>query len=171
MPSIKYPWKRFWCPRTGNLNLSASGYLWDPDGEYGSIYNPDVKGLAEIAKHPVLGLLGEPGIGKSFTVEQIVETAKCVLTAENGLVLYLNLNAIGIEERLEKKLFGSNEFKSWLANKTPLHIFLDSFDECLLSIPTLSRFLSEEFKNFQQRIFFCVLHVVHMIGLLVLRNF
>lgn len=147
MASAIYPWKRFWCPREGQLNLSDGGYLWDPDSEYGSIYNPDVKNFSEIEKHPVLGLLGEPGIGKSFAIDQLVENTKSRLAPEDGHVLYLNLNAISSEARLEKKLFDSIEFKTWETQKKPLHIFLDSFDECLLSVPTLSSFISEEFKN------------------------
>jgi hypothetical protein len=147
MTSVIYPWKRFWCPRVGQLNLSDGGYLWDPDNKYASIYNPDVKNFSEIEKHPVLGLLGEPGIGKSFAIDQLVENTKSQIVTEGGYVLYLNLNAICSEARLEKKLFDSIEFKTWETKKKPLHIFLDSFDECLLSVPTLSRFLSEEFKT------------------------
>lgn len=144
MLSVTYPWKRFWCPRTGNLNLGYGGYLWDPDSEYASIYNPDVKSFSEIEHYAVLGLLGEPGIGKSFAIEQLVKTSQAYIESEGGHVLHLNLNAIGSEDRLERKLFGSVEFKSWETDKTPLYIFLDSFDECLLNIPTLSRLLSDE---------------------------
>jgi len=147
MTSATYPWKRFWCPRVGQLNLSDGGYLFDPDSEYGSIYNPDVKNFSEIEKFPVLGLLGEPGIGKSYAIEQLVEKTRSKIESEGGNVLFLNLNAISGEYRLEKKLFDSIEFKTWDSDKTPLYIFLDSFDECLLSIPTLSKFLSEEFNN------------------------
>ena len=67
-----YQWNRFWSPRTGQINLGDGGFLWDPENEHGSIYNPDVKSFSEIEMLPVLGLLGEPGIGKSFTIEKLV---------------------------------------------------------------------------------------------------
>ncbi|HBE57380.1 MAG TPA: hypothetical protein DDW56_07565, partial [Cyanobacteria bacterium UBA11366] len=60
-----YDWKRFWCPRSGNINLGDRGYLVDPDSEWGQHFNPDLVSLDAIAHIPCLVLLGEPGIGKS----------------------------------------------------------------------------------------------------------
>jgi len=59
-----YNWRRFWCARTGKINLSDGGYPYDPESEYGKIYNPDVLRFDAIAGMPCLALLGEPGIGK-----------------------------------------------------------------------------------------------------------
>ena len=64
-----YNWKRFWCPREGNINLMDGGYLSDPDAEFGHIYNPDVVPFSAMAETPCLALPGEPGTGKSFAME------------------------------------------------------------------------------------------------------
>ncbi|MDI6781613.1 MAG: hypothetical protein QME49_05890 [bacterium] len=55
-------WKRFWCPRGANINLSDGGYLSDPDSKWGHILNPKVVPFESIDKIPCLALLGEPGI-------------------------------------------------------------------------------------------------------------
>ena len=65
-----YNWKRFCSPRTGNINLSDGGYLYDPDSEYGSIYNPDVIHFEALAKKSCLVLLGEPGTGKTYALKE-----------------------------------------------------------------------------------------------------
>ncbi len=144
----RYDWKRFWCQRTGGFSLQDEGYLFDPDGEYGAIYNPDVKTFAEIDNYPVLALLGEPGIGKSFALEQMIESTREKVSLDNGHVLALNLNSYASESRLERKIFESLEFKAWHQGDGPLYIFLDSLDECLLSIPTISRLLATEFNEY-----------------------
>lgn len=63
-----YEWKRFWCPREGNLNLCDSGYLVDPVGEYGRYLNPDVLAFEKIVDFQCLILLGEPGMGKGLVM-------------------------------------------------------------------------------------------------------
>ena len=60
---------RFWCPRSGHINLADCGYLSDPDTEWGRAHNPDLISFAKISSLPCLVLLGEPGIGKTRTME------------------------------------------------------------------------------------------------------
>src|SRR5665213_979447 len=62
MPRPVYDGKRFWCAPEGRINLSDNGFLVDPDGEYGSMLNPDVVHWDAISSNPCLVLLGEPGI-------------------------------------------------------------------------------------------------------------
>ncbi len=64
-----YGWKRFWCPRSGSINLADGGYLPDPDEERGKAYNPDLVTFETISYLPCLALLGEPGIGKTQALE------------------------------------------------------------------------------------------------------
>jgi hypothetical protein len=72
MASQIYTWKRFWCPRTGRMSLTDGGYLDDPGAEWGRFSNPDVVPFEAIAGFPCLGLLGElgePGIGKTRSMQ------------------------------------------------------------------------------------------------------
>jgi predicted NACHT family NTPase len=148
MFNVQYNWKRFWCPRTGNLNLSDGGYLYDPDSEYGRIYNPEVISFKSIAGKQCLVLLGEPGIGKSRTMQLEIESLQKTISDEGGRVFKLDLRSYGSEERLIKNLFESPEVVAWVNGDYRLHLFLDSLDECLLRIDTLATLLFDELSKY-----------------------
>ena len=149
MPSQVYKWKRFWCPRSGSINLADGGYLCDPDAEWGKVYNADLVTFETISHLPCLALLGEPGIGKTQVLgaERIEIVSKA--QEQGDQVLSLDLRSYGSEDRLVRSLFDSPEFKAWQAGTHQLHIFLDSFDECLLRVDTLATLLVDEFKRYQ----------------------
>jgi len=138
-----YNWKRFWCPRSGHINLADGGYLCDPDAESGKVYNPDLVTLEAIADVPCLVLLGEPGVGKS----QQLDNLKAFTEKEIGnpkKVLPLNLRSC---TNLKEDLFKDETFTDWLGNSHHLYLFLDSLDEGLLNIPTLATGLVDELKK------------------------
>jgi predicted NACHT family NTPase len=143
MSKQAYGWKRFWCPRSGTINLADGGYLYDPDAEWGKACNPDLVSLEAIADVPCLVLLGEPGIGKS----QELDTLKALTEKKidnSSQVLELNLRSC---TNLKEDLFKDETFTDWLENSYHLHLFLDSLDEGLLSIPTLAAGLVDELKK------------------------
>lgn len=148
MSNFHYNWKRFWCLRTGNLNLSDGGFLSDPDSEYGRIYSHEVLPFENIIGKQCLALLGEPGIGKSRAMQ--IETEAILKTILDGSdkVLKLDLRSFGSEERLIKDLFDNSEFDAWIKGDYHLHLFLDSLDECLLRIDTLATLLLDEFEKY-----------------------
>ncbi|GAB4138873.1 MAG: hypothetical protein Fur0046_13680 [Cyanobacteria bacterium J069] len=143
MSQKDYKWKRFWCPRSENINLADGGYLYDPDAEWGKAYNPDLVSLEAIADVPCLVLLGEPGIGKSQELENlkiITENRIC----DSSQVLDLNLRSC---TNLKEDLFKDQTFTDWLGNSYHLHLFLDSLDEGRLSVPNLATALIDELKK------------------------
>jgi|LSQX01.3.fsa_nt_gb predicted NACHT family NTPase len=144
----EYNWKRFWCHRGGKINLSTDGYLYDPDGQWGNAYNPDVVSIDTISTNPCLILLGEPGIGKSNAIKK--EWMDIEANAQNGGygTLYINLNAYSSEDRLVRNIFESQKFRQWSEGDYNLYLFLDSLDECLLRIDTLAQLLVNEFNNY-----------------------
>src|SRR3989338_11499044 len=83
-----FPWKRFWCPPEGNLQLDNLGYLSDPEGEYGKYSNPGVVGFGKIKNTPCLILLGEPGIGKSQTIKDEVKNIRKGLSEKDELIAF-----------------------------------------------------------------------------------
>ena len=147
MSDKQYNWKRFWHPRTGNIDLSDRGYLYDPDSEYGHIHNPDAVPFESIETVPCLVLLGEPGIGKTLTMDAERNTINTRVEQEDGQTLWLDLHSYGSEDRLVRELFWSSEFDSWRNGTHRLHVFLDSLDECLLEIRKLATLLLDEFKK------------------------
>ncbi|MHC5770736.1 MAG: NACHT domain-containing protein [Nostoc sp.] len=152
MPSQDYKWKRFWCPRSGRINLADGGFLCNPEDKWGKIYNPDLVTFKAISDLPCLALLGEPGIGKSHVIEAEKNEILSEIQKQGGHVLALDIRSYGSEDRLVSRLFDSPEFTQWLKGTHQLHIFLDSLDECLLRIDTLATLLIDEFKRYQNHI-------------------
>lgn len=143
-----YNWKRFWCPREGKINLSDDGYLFNPDSDRGKTFNPDLVSSGQLASIPCLVFLGEPGIGKSFTIKNEVENIRTLIKSGRDKVLYIDLRAYGSEDRLIENVFRCPTFLEWLDEEYRLYIYLDSLDECLLRIDNLCALLLDEFKKY-----------------------
>lgn len=143
-----YNWKRFWCSRTGSFNLSDGGYLADPDSEWGSLFNPEVVSYESIDTIPCLVLLGEPGIGKTHSIQTAQSSIYEKIKETDDQILCLDLRSYGSEDRLIRDLFENTTFLSWKKGKHRLYVFLDSLDECLLRIDTLAALLVDEFKKY-----------------------
>jgi len=143
-----YNWKRFWCPRDGNINLLDGGYLYDPESEWGNAYNSDVLPFESVANFPCLVLLGEPGIGKSYAMEFEKNLIEKKINTSNEDILFINLRKYSTDSYLCQDIFGHPQFKSWLKGSHHLHLFLDSLDECLLRIDSLAALLSDELKKY-----------------------
>jgi len=146
-----YQWKRFWCPRSGHIDLSDRGYLVDPESEWGKHYNPTLLSTEEIAESPCLVLLGEPGIGKTQAIQDFKNFTNKAYE-KSYQVFDLDLRSYSSEDRLIRKLFECKAFTDWENGTHHLHLFLDSLDECLLRIDTLATLLVDEFKNHRDQL-------------------
>jgi Cdc6-like AAA superfamily ATPase len=102
-----FTWKRFWCPRGENIDLSDHGFLSDPDSKWGKYANPDLVTFEHLAEMSCVALLGEPGIGKSWTLRFHSRAVEASLKGDEKLV-YLDLRSFGNEQRLLEALFGSD---------------------------------------------------------------
>src|SRR5574337_365197 len=148
MSNKHYNWKRFWSPREATINLSDGGYLYDPDSEWGSIHNPSVLPFSSMAKFPCLVLLGEPGLGKTDTLNTEKQAIDSTVADESGQTCWFDLRPYGSEDRLVRDLFDSPTFACWVKGNHQLHVFLDSLDEGLLRISTLAALLSAKLKQY-----------------------
>jgi len=137
-----YPWQRLWCPPDGRIRRTDEGYLWEP-GEF----NKDVVTLDSLVDVPCLILLGEPGTGKSRTMEAWRQTIDPEIKSEGDRTLAFDLRSYSGEQRLVSQIFESRNFVQWRNDNTRLHLFLDSLDEGLLRIETLSSLLAEELRE------------------------
>lgn len=146
MPSLKYDWQRFWCPREGRVNFD-NGFIQNPDGKWGTVLNPDVKRIEEFASYPCLILLGEPGLGKSSEVKRNEELISAV-GRKDVQSRVINLSSYDSVERFERNVFQSNEIKVWRVDENSiLYLTLESFDECLIRAEALTSFLLDEFSS------------------------
>src|ERR1700722_17728467 len=130
MAKLVYDWKRFWCIPEGRINLSDSGFLVDPDGEYGSMLNPDVVHWDAISSNPCLVLLGEPGIGKSAAMNDERERTVQARKGCADQVVWFDLRSYQTDQRLHVHVFESPVVSEWRRGTARLHLFLDSMDEC-----------------------------------------
>jgi predicted NACHT family NTPase len=130
------------------MSLTDGGYLDDPEAVWGRFSNPDVVPFEAIAKSPCLGLLGEPDMGKTRTMQAQREAIDRTVEEEGGQTLWLDLRSYGSEDRLIRNLFENQTFLSWVNGVHRLHVFLDSLDECLLRIDTLAPLLVDEFQKY-----------------------
>ena len=137
-----FPWKRFWCRREDSYSLSDRGFLSDPDEEHGSLLNPHLVTFDQLQAIPCLALLGEPGIGKSWSLSADLNTF--LQQSPQMPTMHLDLRGYGSEDRLYRALFEDSRFLQWVDGPQDLHLYLDSFDECLLRIDNVAALLADE---------------------------
>src|SRR5271170_4178791 len=119
-----FDWKRFWCPRGEPINLSDRGFLSDPESKFGKYANADLVTFEQFAELPCLALLGEPGIGKSWTLRHDGPDVQGSVPA-GAQLMCLDLRSFGEESRLVGSLFESEIFENWRKGDWLLHVFLD----------------------------------------------
>jgi len=142
-----YNWKRCWVPREGALSFDSDGFLMPTTGDdsWAKWRKNDAKPFEELITTPCLVLLGELGIGKSVALDEALILTKQV--RPHATCLGLNLGAYGDEQRLIKDVFHSPEFQAWSSNGGEFHLFLDSFDECLLRLDTVAIVLEDQMRR------------------------
>lgn len=148
MSQVTYNWKRFWHVRGTSIRLEDGGYLSDPEGSYGYIFNPNALSFAAISKTPCLVLLAEPGMGKTRTMEMQQREIESSTISQGDETLLFDLRSYSSEDRLIRKLFENHKIQAWAKGQHHLHLFLDSLDEGLLRIETLAALLGEELSNY-----------------------
>ena len=71
---MKLPWKRYWIPLGDEIScgIEGGGFFDDPEKDPLWSSNSSAKCLSDkdLQDAPLLVLLGEPGLGKSVSVEQ-----------------------------------------------------------------------------------------------------
>lgn len=86
-------------------------------------------------------------MGKTTTLSRSREAIDKAIQARNGSTLWLDLHSYGDESRLWRNIFESDIFIAWKRGSGELHLFLDSFDECLLRIDTVAALLTDEMQR------------------------
>jgi hypothetical protein len=140
---LTYPWRRFWCARGGAIDLSDSGFMRDPEIYPWGAARAEPLTLERLSNHRALILLGEPGMGKSMTLQE--EHARLTQGGASGVTsLRVDLRAFSSEDLLYRRIFESQEFLAWVRGSSQLVLHLDSMDEVLLRIDSIASFLADE---------------------------
>jgi hypothetical protein len=144
----QYDWQRFWIPRDGMLDLSDGGFLADPTGPSLRSHPAAPATLAELTKYRALVLLGEPGIGKSTTLEAEAARASADAVADGTTSIHVDLRAYSSDALLHQRVFGSPEFIAWTTGTSHLVLHLDSLDEALLRVDSIANLLASELPRY-----------------------
>jgi hypothetical protein len=134
--------RRFWVPREDDPDLSDEGFLVDPESELIRPRNSTAVRFESIDTFPVLGLLGEPGIGKTTALKSDHDRIKASALQPRESVFWIDLSLYGSDGLLDQRVFRSKRFSA-LKNVERVHLFFDGFDLCLLRIPNLVGLLLE----------------------------
>ena len=88
------PWKRFWTPLGDPIGcgFDGRGFLDDPGDSFPRHYNAHLVSLEDVRERPCLLLLGEPGMGKTTTLEAEKYDLERIYGAQN--VLWIRLRDI-----------------------------------------------------------------------------
>lgn len=139
----RYQWKRFWYPRNAPIQLGNDGYLPDPDARWGAYLNPEAVAFEELESTPCLVLLGEPGLGKSDTLAVAHHRSEREAIDTGDSAAWFDLHAYQSDSRLERAILEDATVRNWLAGSHRLYLYLDSLDEALLRIDTVTDLLAQ----------------------------
>lgn len=142
----RYDWTRFVCAPTDSYTVDSEGFLNDPDkaGKYAKDLQPALKTVNDVESLQIVVILGEPGIGKSDLLGSLRSFRQENLDPDS-IVLYRNLNSYSSESYFVADVFQTDEVKNWKdQSKKTLFLYLDSLDECLLRIDTISQLIAEQ---------------------------
>ncbi|MEF3074827.1 hypothetical protein V2P20_07300 [Methylobacter sp. Wu1] len=137
-----FPWKRYWFPEESDhyQDFVRGGFLQLPPEEYKPFYPAVPKQLADLTEMPVLVLMGEPGYGKSQTLND--EKNRLTDHQPNDLVIFFDLKTAVPGD--EKQLLDEDKFRL-VEQGRRLWILLDGLDECTL--PSPANWLIDRFIN------------------------
>ncbi len=116
-------WQRFWCPRDARYPVDNDGFVRAPHSWSGhECWEPTAS--ERLAAMPCLMLLGEPGIGKSCALVDMVDATRRRLPVDDVLL------AVDLRDHGDiDDVFARPEFRAWRADERVLWLFVDSLDE------------------------------------------
>lgn len=133
-PRVLSPHLRLWAP-VGDE--PTPGFAVEDSDWYRQVLAPEVKRLDELVDVPCLFLLGEPGMGKSTSLQAEVDRLR-ENPMSGHLVHSADLAEISSDAGLDD-LFSQPVLERWRDGEDTLHLFLDSYDESLRRYRALKR--------------------------------
>ena len=103
--------------------------------------------LPDLESYRALALLGEPGMGKSTTLEAEDARIRSSRHQEGAMSVHVDLRAFSSEGLLVQKVFANPEIAGWKSGTSQLFLHLDSLDEALLRIDSIANLIASELQN------------------------
>lgn len=140
-------WRRFWEPvgDSQSNDVRPEAFLEDPEGYLAKHRPSQLKATDALLTHRCLVLCGEPGMGKSQTLEQY-RSAITLLAGGAAFVFWRSFHRDLLGgEHLLRQLKESTQWKAWLEHAKEITIVVDAMDEGLVDAPNLMGVLVQEF--------------------------
>lgn len=141
-----FPWTRYWFDEQNDSyhSFCQEGYLTLPAEQYRHYYSVIPAQLSELTSVPVLILLGEPGSGKSQSLNDEYHRLKS--EDSDSAVVFCDLKTYGDggQQSLKEVLLDKDKL-SLVEQGQKLWILLDGLDECGIHAP--AEWLIREFVN------------------------
>lgn len=135
----QYEVPRYWLPEGQEIPLFDAGFMPDPEGPLAAGL-PETRSLLDLRDTHCLVLIGEPGLGKTTAMRaEYRSVTKSLQPDDRSLLVELGFTRVATE--LREAIFGSDEFREWLAGEGRLFLFLDSLDEARLRIEHVAKLL------------------------------
>jgi hypothetical protein len=131
---------RYWIRAGESYSLTPDGWLDDPAGGWLYRSNGHAVGTRDLSAHACLVLLGEPGIGKTRSLEVVGPMVPPGYAPE---ILRFDLGAFSSEDRLARRVFENDTIINWAGGSGTLCLILDSLDEAHSRIQNLHRIVGE----------------------------
>ena len=128
---MAYDWQRRWKPidiggSDGTREIANAREvkaLWELQ------FTSDGVSFDEIRHVPCLILLGEPGMGKTYAIEQEYKLSRSRELGSLHTSQFIDLSGSGSKVEVRDQLFGTDWFESWKLGKYGLTLFIDSVDQ------------------------------------------
>src|SRR6266545_39714 len=129
----EYKWDRYWCPPNKSYALDRAGFLLDPEAPDSKYYDSIALRFEEIPDSPCLVLLGEPGIGRTKALDNILSLYE---NSSDTKAIRIDLRSYDTSDDLISDLRDNSDIKNWIDSSDYLILFFDSLDECMLNVKT-----------------------------------
>lgn len=142
------PWRRFWYSRESEAKLDSDGFLADPEHESAKYSPPELLHSTETLDDRCVVFLGEPSSGKSKTVGREGadrQELEARIQDQGNVAVWVDLRDYDASQDLAKAIENEATIAQWkTTDGQKLFLFMDSLDECRLSVPTISNVLIRE---------------------------
>ncbi len=142
-----YPWFRFWVEDNAPITLDFDSYLPDPE-TYGRFFNEPVLSFSDVLKRRCSIMLGEPGMGKSKSLELDVERINRRAHGADQACHFMDLLTVTSLLDLREQIADSVTIRNWIAGDYTLHLCLDSLDDALPFYPGIAKALLDMLRTF-----------------------
>jgi hypothetical protein len=137
-------WVRWFAPFVESIDVEErGGFLTDPQSEYGRFFTQSVFEVKDLLDRHCLILCGEPGMGKTTELDEVVR----LLKGKQENVIRVNFRSCLDAADFARKTFRSKRWKTWLLSQSRLCLVIDGVDEGLWIAPNFLEWFIDELRG------------------------